>query len=136
MVEVVHSIWSLGNGGVAFTFRWPLASKEVRLKSRLLVCKCQRRLHRGLMRVIVILHNVKGTDGYRAKVTIALIHDWGRTVNVLETVDSESIIGISNERTVLANSLYVITSGCFVVMIDWSGSNRGSDMTTTQQRDG
>jgi hypothetical protein len=84
--------------------------------------------------MVMIHHNVKGTVGYRPEMAIAFIHNRSCTVNVLETVDSESIIGISEQRPMLANSLDVITSGCLVVMVNWSGSNRGSDMTSTQQR--
>merc|ERR1712028_232133 len=82
----------------------------------------------------MIHHSFKSTVGYRAKMTVALVHDWSRTVDVLETINSKSIIGISKQGPVLSNNFNVVASGCFVVMVNWSRSNRGSHMTTTQQR--
>ena len=58
--------------------------------------------------------------------SVALVDNWCGAVNVLETVDSEAIVGKPDERTVLSHDLNVVAGGRLVVMVYGAWSDRWS----------
>jgi len=134
VIEVLHVGRCFGNGGVAPSFGWSLATQNVWLERWLLFVKSHRWQRRRLMDVIMIHHLSKFVIGHRAKVAIAFIHDRRCAVEILKTIDAKAIIGITKKRPMITNSFNMITSGRLMIVILGSRANGWCDVPTTKQR--